>query len=137
MLDVKVLDASFATSMFADGQIQAVEDIDRADLPQSDVDLLAQFQVRATLVMPIALQGLGSVGAGEQGSRGSRGSRGAGEQGSRGAGEQGSRQGSRGVGEQGEINLPHPPHPPHPPHLPHPPHPPHLPYSTLSEARTG
>lgn len=67
MLDVKVLDASFATSMFADGQIQAVEDIDRADLPQSDVDLLAQFQVRATLVMPIALQGLGSVGASEQG----------------------------------------------------------------------
>ena len=67
MLDVKVLDASFAKSMFADGHIQAVEDIDRADLPQSDVDLLAQFQVKATLVMPIALQGLGNVGASEQG----------------------------------------------------------------------
>ncbi|MDF0554182.1 PAS domain S-box protein [Kamptonema sp. UHCC 0994] len=70
MLDVKVLDAGFAKSMFVGGQIQAVEDIYQADLPQSYVDLLAQFQVRANLVMPIALQGLGGTGAFEQESGG-------------------------------------------------------------------
>jgi diguanylate cyclase (GGDEF)-like protein/PAS domain S-box-containing protein len=60
MLGRKILDTCLARELdlrpYTQGYIQAVEDIYNAGFPQCYVDLLAEFQVRANLVVPI-LQG--------------------------------------------------------------------------------
>ncbi|HLO48720.1 MAG TPA: PAS domain S-box protein [Kamptonema sp.] len=88
MQDLKILDDSLSGSMFNADNIQVVEDIYKADLPPSYVDLLAEFQVRANLVMPIALQGLATEDWGNRGTL-ERGRRGDGKMGSSIAGSSG------------------------------------------------
>lgn len=56
MLGRRVYDPCFAqywSEAYQNGRIQAVEDIYKAGLSQCHIDLLAQFQVRANLVIPI------------------------------------------------------------------------------------
>ncbi|OCQ98515.1 hypothetical protein BCD67_08125 [Oscillatoriales cyanobacterium USR001] len=53
MRDVRVFDNSMGLSMFVSDEVQAIEDIYQANLPTAYLDFLSQFQVRASLVVPI------------------------------------------------------------------------------------
>lgn len=57
LLGITIKDTFFATDsgrdLYRQGRIQATADIYNADLAQCHIDLLAQFQIRANLVIPI------------------------------------------------------------------------------------
>jgi diguanylate cyclase (GGDEF)-like protein/PAS domain S-box-containing protein len=53
MQDLRVFDANMGVSMFVDDQFQAIEDVYQANLPPAYLDWLSQFQVRASLIVPI------------------------------------------------------------------------------------
>ena len=59
-------------SLYQQGRIRAIGDIYNGDLEPCHVNLLAQFQIRANLVVPIIIEdgGIKSGGAGERGSGG-------------------------------------------------------------------
>lgn len=69
LLGLVIQDGCFAqhwAAAYCQGHIQAIEDIQRADLSPCHRDMLAQFQIRANLVVPIVWDGHQPLGSGDR-----------------------------------------------------------------------